>query len=227
MFGPSLAALSQERRVIAVELQGHGHTADIDRPLTYEAMADDIAALMKFLGIEQADVMGYSLGAGVALQTAIRHPESVRKLVVVSAAFKRDGWYPEVLAVMAQMGPVAAEQMKQSPRYKLYPNVNWAVLFTKLGDLLRKDYDWSKQVAAIKAPTMIVFADADAVRPAHVIEFFGLLGGGQKDAGLDGSGRTENQLAILPGLTHYNTSSAPVLTTVVAPFLDAPVSVSK
>jgi pimeloyl-ACP methyl ester carboxylesterase len=227
MFGPNLAALSQKRRVIAVELQGHGHTADIDRPLTYEAMADDIAALMKFLGIEQADVMGYSLGGGVALQTAIRHPESVRKLVAVSAAFKRDGWYPEVLAGMAQMGPVAAEQMKQSPLYKLYPNVNWAVLFTKLGDLLRKDYDWSKQVAAIKAPTMIVFADADAVRPAHVIEFFGLLGGGQKDAGLDGSGRPANQLAILPGLTHYNTSSAPVLTTVVAPFLDAPVSVSK
>lgn len=228
MFGPNLAALSQKRRVIAVELQGHdGHTADIDRPLTYEAMADDIAAVMKFLGIEQADVMGYSLGGGVALQTAIRHPESVPKLVVVSAAFKRDGWYPEVLAVMAQMGPVAAEQMKQSPLYKLYPNVNWAVLFTKLGDLLRKDYDWSKQVAAIKAPTMIVFADADAVRPAHVIEFFGLLGGGQKDAGLDGSGRPANQLAILPGLTHYNTSSAPVLTTVVAPFLDAPVSVSK
>lgn len=230
MFGPNLAALSQKRRVIAVELQGHGHTADIDRPLTYEAMADDIAALMKFLGIEQADVMGYSLGGGVALrtlQTAIRHPESVRKLVVVSAAFKRDGWYPEVLAVISQMGPVAAEQMKQSSVYKLYPNVNWAVLFTKLGDLLRKDYDWSKQVAAIKAPTMIVFADADAVRPAHVIEFFGLLGGGQKDAGLDGSGRPANQLAILPGLTHYNTSSAPVLTTVVAPFLDAHVSVSK
>lgn len=227
MFGPNLAALSQKRRVIAVELQGHGHTADVDRPLTYEAMADDIAALMKFLGIEQADVIGYSLGGGVALQTAIRHPESVRKLVVVSAAFKRDGWCPEVLAVMAQMGPVAAEQMKQSPLYKLYPNVNWAVLFTELGDLLRKDYDWSKQVAAIKARTMIVFADADAVRPAHVIEFFDLLGGGQKDAGLDGSGRPANQLAILPGLTHYKTSSAPVLTTVVAPFLDAPVSVSK
>src|ERR1700716_1916786 len=98
MFGPNLAALSQKRKVIAVELQGHGHTADIDRPLTFEAMADDIYALMKFLGIEQADVMGYSLGGGVALQTVIRHPESTRKLVVGSAAFKRDGWYPEILA---------------------------------------------------------------------------------------------------------------------------------
>jgi len=227
MFGPNLDALSQKRKVIAVELQGHGRTADIDRPLSYEAMAEDIAALMRYLGIERGDVMGYSLGGGVALQTAIRHPALVRKLVVVSATCKRDGWYPEVLAAMAQMGPAAGEQMKQSPLYKLYPNVNWAALFTKLGDLLRKDYDWSKEVAAIKASTMIVFADADAVRPAHVIEFFGLLGGGQKDAGLDGSGRPANQLAILPGLTHYNLSSNPVLGAVVTPFLDAPVPVSK
>ncbi len=144
MFGPNLDALSQKRKVIAVELQGHGRTADIDRPLSYEAMADDIATLMKYLGIERADVMGYSLGGGVALQTAIRHPASVRKLVVVSATCKRDGWYPEVLDAMAQMGPAAGEQMKQSPLYRLYPNVNWAVLFTKLGDLLRKDYDCAR-----------------------------------------------------------------------------------
>jgi pimeloyl-ACP methyl ester carboxylesterase len=157
----------------------------------------------------------------------MRHPESVRKLVVVSATYKRDGWYPEVLAAMAQMGPAAGEQMKQSPLYKLYPNVNWPVLLAKLGDLLRKDYDWSKEVTTIKAPTMIVFADADAVRPAHIIEFFGLLGGGQKDAGLDGSGRPTNQLAILPGLTHYNISSNPTLATVVPPFLDAPLPGAK
>jgi pimeloyl-ACP methyl ester carboxylesterase len=222
MFGPNLATLSEQRRVVAVELQGHGHTADIDRPLSFEAMADDIAGLMKYLGIERADIVGYSLGGGVALQTAIRHPRSVRKLVVVSAPFKRDGFYPDVLAVMAQMGPAAGERMKQSPLSQLYPNVNWPVLFTKLGDLLRKDYDWSKDVAAIKAPTMLVFADADAVRPTHIVEFFGLLGGGQKDAGLDGSGRPVAQLAILPGLTHYNISSSPALATAVAPFLDAP-----
>jgi len=224
MFGPNLAELSKKRKVIAVELQGHGRTADVDRPLSFEAMADDIAPLMKYLGIEQADLMGYSLGGGVALQTAIRHPQSVRKLVAVSAPFKRDGWYPEVLVAMAQMDPSAAEPMKQSPLYQLYPNVNWPRLFTKLGDLLRKDYDWSKEVAAIKAPTMIVFADADAVRTTHVMEFFGVLGGGQKDAGLDGSGRPAAQLAVLPGLTHYNTSSSPALATVVTPFLDAPMT---
>ena len=126
MFGPNLAALSEKRQVIAVELQGHGHTADIDRPLSFEALADDIAALMKYLGIQQADIMGYSLGGAVALQTAIRHPQSVRKLVVVSAPFKRDGFYPEVLAAMAQMGPGAAAGMKQSPLSQLYPNVNWS-----------------------------------------------------------------------------------------------------
>ncbi len=222
MFGPNLPELAKTQRVIAVDLQAHGRTADIDRPLRFELMAEDIAALLKHLGIETADIMGYSLGGGVALQTAIRHPEVVRKLVIVSAAFKREGWYPEVLASMAQMGAAAAEGMKQSPLYNLYPGVDWAKLFTKLGDLLRQDYDWSKEVAAIKAPTMIIFADADAIRTTHVMEFFGLLGGGQKDAGLDGSGRPAAQLAILPGLTHYNTGSSPALATVVTPFLDAP-----
>jgi pimeloyl-ACP methyl ester carboxylesterase len=223
MFGSNLSALSKNRKVIAVELQGHGRTADIDRPLSFESMADDTVALMKHLGIKKADVLGYSLGGGIALQTAIRHPESVRKLVVVSMACKRAGWYSEVIAGFDHMDAAVAEQMKQSPLYHLYPNVNWAGLFTKLGDLLRKDYDWSKEVAAIKAPTMIVFADADSIRTAHLIEFFGLLGGGQKDAGLDGSGRPAAQLAVLPGLTHYNISSSPMLATVVTPFLDAPV----
>ncbi len=222
MFGPNLPALSEQRQVIAVELQGHGRTADIDRPLSYQAMADDIGELITLLGIEPSDVMGYSLGGGAAPQTAIRHGASVRKLVIVSQPFRRDGRYPEVLAGMAQMGPAAAESMKQSPLSQLYPNVNWARLFTKLAHLLKKDYDWSRQVAAIKAHTMLVFADADAVRPAHMLEFFGLLGGGLKDAGLDGLGRPAAQLAILPGLTHYNIGSSPSLATAAIPFLDAP-----
>ena len=141
--------------------------------------------------------------------------------MVASAPFKRDGFYPEVLAAMAQMGPAAGAGMKQSPLAQQYPNVNWAVLFTKLGDLLRKDYDWSKEVAAIKAPLLLVFADADAVRPEHIVEFFRLLGGGKKDAGMDGSERPVAQLAILPGLTHYNLSSSPALAVAVTPFLVA------
>jgi pimeloyl-ACP methyl ester carboxylesterase len=222
MFGPTLPALSATRKVVAVDLQGHGHTADIDRPLSFELMGDDVAALIKHLKIERADVMGYSLGGGVALQTAIRHPEVVRKLVIVSAPIKREGWYPEVLEGMAQMGLEAAKTMTQSPLYQLYPDADWAALFTKLGDLLRQDYDWSKDVAAIKSPMMIAFADADAVRTAHVMEFFTLLGGGRQDAGLDGSGRPTARLAILPGMTHYDILSFPALAALVTIFFDTP-----
>jgi pimeloyl-ACP methyl ester carboxylesterase len=226
MFSDILPVLSKNRRVIAADLQAHGRTADIDRPLRLEFMADDIAALIKHLGIGRADVMGYSLGGGVAVRTAIQHPGVVKKLVSVSAAFKRDGWYPEILAGMAQMGPAAAEPMKQTPMYQLYARVaprqaDWPVLLTKLGELLKRDYDWSKEVAAIQAPTLLVFGDADAVRPAHAVQFFELLGGGQKDAGWDGSGMSKSRLAILPGLTHYNVFSSPLLAATVTPFLSA------
>jgi pimeloyl-ACP methyl ester carboxylesterase len=227
MFKEILSSLSSTRQVIAVDLQAHGRTADIDRPLRYEAMADDIAALIKYLGIEKADVMGYSLGGGVALRTAVQHPDLVRKLVVVSATFKPDGWYPEILAAMAQSGPATAEQMKQTPLYSTYARIapkpgDWPVMFTKLGELLRQDYDWSKDVAAIKAPTLLVFGDADAVRTSHAVLFFELLGGGKKDAGWDGSGMSNARLAILPGVTHYTMFSSPALASTVTPFLDAP-----
>jgi pimeloyl-ACP methyl ester carboxylesterase len=227
-----LPSLANVRRVIAVDLQAHGRTADIDRPLSYEAMADDIAALMKYLGIAKADVMGYSLGGGVALRTAIQHPDAVRKLVVVSTVFRRDGWYPEVVAAMAKVGAGSAEMMKPSPIYQTYARVaprpaDWPVLLTKIGELLGKDYDWSKEVAAIKAPTMLVFADADAIRPEHAVQFFQLLGGGKKDAGWDGSGMSNARLAILPGLTHYNIFSSPALAPTVTRFLDATVPAAK
>lgn len=221
MFGPNVPALAKTRRVIAVDLQGHGRTADIDRPLRFELMADDIAALVTHLRIKKADVMGYSVGGGVALQLAVRHSEVVRKVVLVSTPFKRDAFYPEVLKAFDQMGPENAKFMKQSPLSQLYPGVDWGKLFAKLGDLQRRDYDWSRHVPAIQAPVLIVFADADAVRPAHIVEFFELLGGGKRDAGLDGSARPVNQLAIVPGLTHYNIVSSPALANVVTPFLDA------
>jgi pimeloyl-ACP methyl ester carboxylesterase len=168
MFGANLPEFAKTRQVIAVHLQGHGRTLDIDRPLRYESMADDIAALVEHLGFEKADLMGYSMGGGVALQTVIRHPEVVGKLVVVSEPIKRDGWYPEVLASFEQMAPNAAqiaEGMEQSPLNELYPGADWETLFTKMGDMESRDYDWTEEVAAITSPTMIVFADADAVRP--------------------------------------------------------------
>lgn len=229
MFGDVLPLLAAGRQVIAVDLQAHGRTADIDRPLSYEAMADDIAALIKTLGLEQADVMGYSLGGGVALRTAVQHPDVVRKLVLVSTAFKQDGWYPEILAGQAAMNADVAEQMKPTPLYQLYANLaprveDWSVLITKLGNLLRQDYNWSQEVATLKAPTLLVFGDADAVRTAHAVAFFELLGGGQRDGGFDGSGMSASRLAILPGLTHYTIFSSPDLAATVVPFFGAPMS---
>src|SRR5262249_26872180 len=174
-----------------------------------------------------ADLTGYSLGGGVALRTAIQHPEVVRKLVLVSIPFKKSGWYPELQAGQAQMGPEVAEAMRPTPLYAAYAALaprpqDWPVLVTKLGDLLRQDYDWSAEVAALRAPTMLVVGDADGVRTAHTVEFYELLGGGKADAGFDGSGMSVARLAILPGLTHYTIFSSPALASAVTPFLDAP-----
>jgi pimeloyl-ACP methyl ester carboxylesterase len=228
MFEPILPMLATGRQVIGVDLQAHGRTADIDRAMTYEAMADDIAALIEYLGFEQADVMGYSLGGGTALQTAIRHPNQVRKLIAISTAHKRDSWYPEVLAGMSQIGASIAEMMKQGPPYTLYSQIapqqeDWPVLLNKIGDLLRKDYDWTEAVAALKIPTLLVFGDADSISPANIAQFYALLGGGQGDPGWDGSGvKCNSQLAILPGTTHYNILESPALLSAVLPFLNAP-----
>ena len=161
MFSDIMPLLSKKNQVIAVDLQAHGRTADINRPLSYKAMADDVAALIHSLNIEKADVMGYSVGGEVALRTAIQHPEVVKKLVIVSATFSRDGWYPEIVAGMTNMGADSAASMKQTPMYQLYAHTaprpeDWPVLHTKLGEMFRKDYDWSKDVPAIKVPTLLV-----------------------------------------------------------------------
>lgn len=227
MFGNHLQTLAKTRQVIAVDLQGHGRTADIDRPLSTELMADDIAALLKYLKIQRADIMGFSMGGGVALQVAIKHPGRVRKLVAVSVPFKRNAFYPEILAQQAQMGPEAAEFMKQTPMYELYARVapkpdDWKKLITKIGEAMKVDYDWSESIKKITAPTLIVAADADLFPPAHAVELFGLLGGGQRDGGWDGSGLPASQLAILPGLTHYNIAMSPALYTTALAFLGAP-----
>jgi pimeloyl-ACP methyl ester carboxylesterase len=225
MFIPLLPELGAGRRLITVDLQGHGGTADVDRPLRAELMAHDIAALLDHLGLEQVDVMGYSLGGMVALRTAIQHPARVRRLVLVSVGFARGGSHPEVLEAMDQMSAAAAEPMKQSPMYETYaqlaPRVeDWPVLIGKISEALKVDYDWSADIERITAQTMLVYADADSLRPAHIVEFFALLGGGLRDAGWDNSAQPSNRLAILPGRTHYDVYLSPALTPIVVDFLD-------
>src|SRR3954469_19039201 len=224
MFGAILPELSAGRRVITVDLQGHGGTADVDRPLRPELMADDIAALLDHLGLERADVMGYSLGGMVALRTAIQHPARVRRLVLVSASFRRDGSHPEAVVPMDQMSPAGAQPMKQSPLYEQYarlaPRVeDWPVLIGKISEALKVDFDWGAEIERITAKTLLVYADADSVRPAHIVEFFALLGGGLRDAGWDSAAQPSNQLAILPGRTHYDVYLSPALAPIVTSFL--------
>ncbi len=233
MFGENLPALAGNRQVIGVELQGHGRTADVNRSLSFEQMADDLSSLIQQLGFEKADLMGYSLGGGVALQTAIRHPQWVRKLVVVSAPCKSDGWYAESRAGMKSMNAEVGKSWIGSPMQQAYAAIaphpeDWPQLVAKMGQLTGyHDYDWSSDVAKLKMPVMIVVGDADGVRTAHAVEFFELLGGGRRDGGWDGSGIPNAQLAVLPGLTHYNIFSSPALAAAVIPFLDAPLSPEK
>lgn len=228
-FAGIMPQLSKDREVIAVDLQGHGRTADVDRPMSFPSLADDVAALIRFLGIQKADIMGYSLGGLVTLRTTIQHPELVRRLVIVSSTFSRNGWYPEIFAAMSSLSASTAEQMKQIPMYETYVSVaprpqDWPVLCEKLGAMLRQDYDWSNDVAKIALPVLLVFGDADAVRMSYAVEYFDLLGGGKRDAGWDGAGMSNARLAILPGVTHYTIFQSPLLVPIVDRFLDSPVT---
>ena len=227
MFGPNLTALAKGRQVIAVDLQAHGRTADIDRPLSVEAMGDDIAALIQELKLGRADVMGYSLGGGVAFETGVRHPDVVDRLVLVSTPLRRSAFYPDILMQQGQVSAAAAEQMKQTPMYKMYSTLaprpeDWPRLLQKMSDAMKKDYDFTADVPKLRARTLIVAGDADIFPPAHAVEVFGLLGGGQRDGGWDGSGQPKSRLAILPGLTHYTIFNAPALAETAIRFLDEP-----
>jgi pimeloyl-ACP methyl ester carboxylesterase len=225
MFAGLAPALAADRRVIVVDLQGHGRTADVDRPFDVEAMADDVAGVIEQLA-GKADVLGYSLGGSVALRLAIQHPERVNNLVVVSVAIKRSGNHAEVIAAMDAMSAEAAEFIKPSPPGQFYavnaPDPgNWGTLIAKTADAIKLDYDWTDEVRGLAPRTLLVFADADSIRPDHIAEFYGLLGGGLADAGWDGSNQPANQLAILPGRSHYDLLESPLLAPVVSGFLQS------
>jgi pimeloyl-ACP methyl ester carboxylesterase len=167
--------------------------------------------------------MGYSLGGGVALQLAIRRPAGVRRLAVVSFPFRKSGWYPEVRAGMSSLGRATAEAMIGHPIHHAYSRVaptpeNWPRLHVKLRDILTQDYDWTDEIVGIQARTLLVAGDADSISPLHIAEFYQLLGDGQRDAGWDGSGMSSARLAILPGATHYNIVTLPLLADVAETF---------
>jgi pimeloyl-ACP methyl ester carboxylesterase len=224
MFGGPVDELAEHRQVISIELQGHGHTRDIDRPFSHEGFGDDIAALVRHLDLGQVDLLGYSLGGDACLRATIQHPDLVRRLVLVSVACRRTGWFPSSLAGMDQVGAAGFDMMRQTPLYEAYvavaPDVDaFPTLMDRTGALLRRPYDWTDEVKSITTPTLLVYADADAIPTSHMAEMFGLLGGGLADGNWDGSAPTEMRLAILPNTTHYNVFASPRIAGVVDEFL--------
>jgi pimeloyl-ACP methyl ester carboxylesterase len=225
MFRPVLPVLSEGRQVIAVDLHGHGRTPLGNRKINLIDIGNDLAVILKELGYSQVDVFGYSFGAGAGFRLAVQHPELVRRLALVSGGFARDGFYPEMLPMQAQVGAGMAEQMKGTPMYEGYvavaPNpTEFPKLLDAMGELMRTPYNWAADVKTLKMPVMLVYGDSDMYRPEHIVEFYHLLGGGLKDAGWQREHMSQNRLAILPGLTHYDIFLSPMLTATVLPFLN-------
>jgi len=222
-FGDLLDRWGASRRVVALELQGHGHTRDIDRPFSWEAFGDDIAGLIDELSLAPADLLGYSLGASASLRAAIQHPDRIRRLALVSIPCRRDGWFPEVREGMNHVGSAGFDQMKQSGLYAAWAAVApdpdaFPTLMDKSGALVRAPYDWSDEIPRLPMPVQLIFGDADSVPITHIAEFYALLGGGLRDAGWDGSMRSRNRLSILAGRTHYDVCQSPALAGIVDHF---------
>lgn len=222
-FGALLPSLATTRQVIAFELQAHGHTADIDRPLSTLQMAEDTAAALQKLGIPGADVLGYSMGARVALELALNHPVQVRKLVLVSGAFQASGLHPGLMEGLGNMKP---EQMFGSPFHEEYLRIaprpeDFARLFAKKTQMDQHTPDIPVETfRALKPPALLIIADSDIIHPEHAVDMFRLLGGGVIG---DLAGLPKSPLAIIPGATHISIASRDeVLVPMITSFLDAP-----
>jgi pimeloyl-ACP methyl ester carboxylesterase len=224
-FGPVLPILAENREVIAVDLQGHGRTNLGDRPINLIDIGDDLAVILKELGYGQVDVVGYSFGGNSAFRLAVQHPDVVRRLVVVSAPFAQDGYFPEMLPQQAAVGAAMADMMKDTPMYKSYVAVapkpeDFPKLLNAMGAWIRTPYDWKEDVKGLKMPVMLVYGDGDMIRPEHIVEVYHLLGGGLRDAGWQRENMSKNRLAILPNLTHYEMFLTPKLAETALPFLN-------
>ena len=225
-----LEPFAKTHKVIAVELQGHGRTADTDRPLKLETLGDDIAALLDQLNIPEAVVVGLSLGAAVGLRTAIQHPEKVRRLVVISSPYAKSGWYPKAQEGMGQVSSAMAEEVMQTPTGKLsqqWPEPQrFPQFLDKMGQMMGASYDWSAEVKELPMPVLLVFADNDSVSQKHIAEFFALLGGGVSEPGWENTQLSKARLAVVSGYSHYNfitsTELAPIIKKYLADSLTNP-----
>jgi pimeloyl-ACP methyl ester carboxylesterase len=227
-FGPLPDLLAQTRRVIAVEQQGHGRTADIDRPLSVQAMAADTLALLARLGIGRADLFGYSLGAGIALNMITSHPGVTRKAVLASVAYDKSGLHPEMLS-----GPQSGESaapgrdlriaFEQEYRALAPDPDNWPALLAKVQAMELPEIT-AQAIAAIDIPILLIIGDSDIVTPEHAVAMFRLLGGGVLG---DLAPMPASQFAVLPGTSHVGvTGRADMLMTMIPPFLDTPQTVT-
>jgi pimeloyl-ACP methyl ester carboxylesterase len=225
-MAPLIEPLAKQRKVIALELQGHGRSPDTDRPLALATLGDDIGAVIDRLGLERADVAGYSFGAEVALRAAIQHPSKVRRLIVISTAFAKRGWYRQAQEGMAGVNAGLAPAMKDTPTGKFaqhWPQPErFAQLLDKMGKMLAEDYDWKREVEALRMPVMLIFADHDSVSAAHIAEFFALLGGGISEPGWQETKFTNARLAIIPGYSHYDFMTSKEIAPLMEKFLAAP-----
>ena len=220
--------LAQTRQVIAVEMQGHGRTADTDRPMAFATMANDIAALLDYLKIQKADLVGHSFGGACAIRVAIQHPGHVRRLVVISSPHARSAWYPETQEGMSQVGASLAENMMQTPTgqfSKHWPEPQrFPQFLDKLGKMMSEHYDWSAQIAKLPMPVLLVFADNDSVAQKRIAEFFALLGGGVKEPGWLNTQLSKSRLAVVPGYSHYNFLTSPEVPQIIGKFLADPLA---
>lgn len=221
-FGQLLPGLAQTRRVIALEMQGHGRTADIDRPMTLEGMADDVAAALAQLGIDRADLCGYSMGGAVALRVAIRHPEVVRKLVLISVGYTLGGIHPGLMDGLGEMQP---EMMHGSMWHDEYMQIaprpqDFNRFFAKKGEMDKGTKDIpAEAIRALTCPALLILGDSDLITPEHGAEMFRLFGGGR--FGDSPEGLPDSQLAILPGTSHVSIVYRPeLLLPIISPFLD-------
>ena len=227
-FSQLIPALSKNRQIIAVELQGHGRTNDIDRPFSFETMADDVAALLKWLKTDSADVFGYSMGGGVAQQLAIRHPSLVRRLILTSTVYKYEGWTKETRSILPMLTPEMFEPTPIKSEYdKLAPDPkHWKDFINKMKKFVTTSYDFgADKIKAIKSPTLIIAADGDGVSPEHAVEMYRLRGGGYM---IDFGPIPAAQLALFPGTSHISVMmQTDWLVSMINPFLDTPLQQKK